>query len=559
MKDVKILAGNIFANVEDRVITGLLIPYGEVGETNAGRFTVEAGAFTLPADPSAFNLNLDHERDQNVGRMTRVWEQLPEGIFASWAVAQGEEGDAALADAVSPTGKRKALSAEFNATIKAGKLLAGKLFGSALVERGAFRSAQVLAALAADTPDAPADAPTEPAPLTVPDDGNLTVTTDKLPTQITTQTTDAETATVIETVFQPVDETNTEGNQTVTATATSFGTRRIQTPARNVQTIDPTKSFAAVMAAIATVKSGKDHDGSAEKFLYASGTSQAAVFAVLSDIKFDGANTVGTAINQLPQWLGELYGGRAFVRKFAPLFGHGDLTAGTIDGWHWTTKPEGSDYAFNKAAVPSNAPVAAPYTVGTHGFGGAHDHDRRFVDFPNEGYWTSYWRAMTESYEKWADGHVLTDVLAAATDVVADNPAGLTIGAGMSALIDGVAEVIDADATPSFAVMSSAMYKAALKTPENAILGYLSAALHLEEGTLTGENFTILGSSKITAGHVLVGAKEAATVYELPGVPIRADAIDLVKGGVDTGLFGYEGTVIHLADALVDVAPYVAP
>ena len=152
---VHIEGGHVLANLEERTLTARLIPFNEEGRTNVGRFMVEAGTVDISeavADPSIIGLNLDHVQWHGVGRATRVWEQ-PDGVYASWSVAKTPAGDAALADAVSPAGRRKRVSAEFGPVmIRAAKLVAGhaRLWGSALVEQGAFPSAMVLAT---DTPD----------------------------------------------------------------------------------------------------------------------------------------------------------------------------------------------------------------------------------------------------------------------------------------------------------------------------------------------------------------------------------------------------------------------
>lgn len=112
--------GEVLANLDERTVTGLLVPFNELGHTNAGRFMVEAGALALPSDPAVISLNLDHDRSQNIGRASRVWEE-PVGIMATFAIANTPEGDAYLADVASATPKRKCLSGEFHTAIKAGK------------------------------------------------------------------------------------------------------------------------------------------------------------------------------------------------------------------------------------------------------------------------------------------------------------------------------------------------------------------------------------------------------------------------------------------------------
>lgn len=522
MTEIQIEAGDILASAEERTVTGLLLPFGEVGNTNVGKFMVEAGSVEIPSDPSVIGLNTDHARDQTVGRATALRVQ-PRGVFATFKFADTPEGDAALADALALNGKRRKLSAEFGpAVIRGGKLVSARLFGAALVEKGAYPSAAVLAADVGDDPETP----TAPVVETPPASEPAAITSPKEEAPV------APAAVVPDAIVPP--------KPTAPAVLASAG-----------------PSIRQVMAAYHAIATGQDDGSAAALLATAGGVSSGQVFAALNDIKY--RTGVGAAINQVPQWLGELYGGRAFARRFAPLFNHADLTAKTVAGWKWTTKPAGGDWAGDKAVVPTNTPVAAPYTEDADSWAMGHDHAREYRDFPSPEYWESYYRAGTESYEKWVDLKVLTEVTAAATDVVADNPAGLTIGAGMSALIDGLVEVIDNDATPTFAVLALALYKGALKTPQENILGYLNASLGLEAGTLNPGNFQILGSSAVTAGHVIVGAKEAVTVHELPGVPIRVEALDMVKGGIDTGMFGYELTAIHKADAIIDVAPYVAP
>ena len=121
---------------------------------------------------------------------------------------------------------------------------------------------------------------------------------------------------------------------------------------------------------------------------------------------------------------------------------------------------------------------------------------------------------------------------------------------GLALIVKGALKVLEGtDTMPTFAVIGTALYESILYTPQNLVLTYLNAALGLEEGTLS--TFRILPSASASlTGKALVGAKDAMTFYELPGSPIRAEAIDMVNGGVDGGLFGYYTTIVHDADGL---------
>ena len=86
------------------------------------------------------------------------------------------------------------------------------------------------------------------------------------------------------------------------------------------------------------------------------------------------------------------------------------------------------------------------------------------------------------------------------------------------------------------------------------VLGYLTASMGLESGDLGG--FRIMPGA-VGTGLVLVGAKEARTIYELPGVPIRVEGIDPHHGAIDPALFGYMAQITNNAAALalVDTDP----
>jgi hypothetical protein len=145
-----------------------------------------------------------------------------------------------------------------------------------------------------------------------------------------------------------------------------------------------------------------------------SGPAEQNLFAALNDVKI--STGVGAAILQ-PQWIGELYKERSYQRKYASLFNHADLTSLTMSGFKWTTKPAGGTWSGDKATVPTNTPATAPVTDTASRFAGGHDIAREFKDFNVEGFFESYYAAMTDSYEQWIDQTiVLTEVLADSRD-----------------------------------------------------------------------------------------------------------------------------------------------
>lgn len=563
MTDVLIEAGTLQASADTREISGVLVPFGVQGNTNLGKFTVEAGALTLPKDPSVVTLNVQHDHESPVGRATLLAEKA-DGIHATFRFADTEDGDQALNDFRS--GSRTNLSVEAKGIVlRAGKALAGRIFGAAVVQAGAFPGATLLAADAGEMPE-------DVEPITPDEQDALT----------TEETSVDEAGNAVKTVTTKKTETGADGTVTETTTTTTVAVTPPEQPEEN-----PTEEGAdmpnAVVpgtlaaAAPAEKKGLTKHQAFAlmaakgsgtlrDQTLLASltdamGTPEHSLFAALNDVKFDGTGGLTNNI-ALPQWIGEIWDGQEYRQKFVPLFAHADLSSLKFRGYKWNVKPKGGSWAGNKSEVPSNAPSLKPVEGTAERFAGAHDIAREFQDlraFGDFSFFESYYKAMAESYAEWVDEEiVLAEVLAGATAIEADNPAGLTIGAGLSAIIDGASEVISANATPSFALVETSLWKSIAKIPSDSTLGYLNASLRLtgEEGQL--DSFVIQPTDKLAAGQVLVGAREAVTVFELPGAPVRVDALDVAHGGIDAGLYGYAGAMVNKADALQLVSAYTA-
>ncbi|MFL6094567.1 MAG: hypothetical protein ACJ71Y_03885, partial [Blastococcus sp.] len=273
------------------------------------------------------------------------------------------------------------------------------------------------------------------------------------------------------------------------------------------------------------------------------------LFAALSDIT-PGAGSVDD-ITQVAQWLGEVWDGRIYQQRYVPLLDHKDLTTMQVKGYKWVTKPGVAPYAGEKAAVPSGPATTEPYVLDAFRIAGAHDIDRIFRDFNVEEFWTSYWAAMAESYARQADSAAINLLLDDAPYVAPGaTPAGVAKAA--TYIVDGAVAIIDT-ALPTFAIVSKDLYRDLLLTRSEDVLAYLNMALGLEAGTVS--SFSIVpGDATVPADTVIVGAKPAATIYELPGSPIRVEALNIANGGIDCGLFGYMAAGLNDDNALALVS-----
>lgn len=526
---IQIDAGTLTASAEDRTVTGLLLPYGEECRSNLGRFTFDAGAVSIPTDHAGMSLNVEHARENVIGQPTSL-KETPEGVVATFAIAKTPEGDAALEDIQS--GKRKHLSAEVaNVIIRAGKGIGGRLFAAALVEQPAFPSATLLAALDTEFPEAD-----ETSALTPDDSGDIAIDATETPETVTVTVSDSTTTYTPETKEEDA-EMALPNTLTAAASATPrpLSITELNTLyARRAQGFLSDSDFESAI---------KDENGK-------------TLFGALSDVRYDGTGGIAGTLSGpgIPQWLGEIWNATVYRQQVLPLFAHRDLTSLTFSGFRWTQKPAGGTWAGNKADVNSNTLTVAPVSGSAVRYSIGHDIAREFVDFPVDGFFESYAAAVSEDYARWADTQVTTAAIAGASALAGDalttlpGAAGGTIGSAMSAIIDGAVAVSLTGTLPNFALVAPALYKQMLKTPSNNILGYLSAALGLAEGDLGG--FVIRPSAAVATGKVLVGAREAVTVLELPGAPVRIDALDLARGGVDKAAFGYLAVNVNDNNAL---------
>lgn len=174
------------ADLEKRTISGLVVPYGAVGNTSWGPTVVKAGAIT-PADRVAYLIA--HDSDRPVGRMI-AHEDTTDGLYATFKIAATAAGDDALLEA--SEGVRDGLSIgmqvdkyEIDADTDVITITAGTWYETSQVTFPAFSQARVekVAASEPDTPQTPeadpaADTHKEPtvednvsasAPVTTPD------------------------------------------------------------------------------------------------------------------------------------------------------------------------------------------------------------------------------------------------------------------------------------------------------------------------------------------------------------------------------------------------------
>lgn len=494
-----------------REFFGPVVPFNVPGNTSAGRLRFRPGSLRLPADLTRVKLVYGHDKPPRPIAYAHAADEQPTELVMRFTAGTIPLAQQAYVECKEHL--RDGFSVELgDLTVRNGWVEDAELVQVALLPDPAFTTARAL--VASDHPDQGGQPADDPDQLTL---------TDPPPSDNrapASQNADDQAATA-----QPTGDTSMTA-PTLTAAAAPVGARPGAT--LTTEAPDPQAFFQALVAR---------HTGQ---------RMTPELEAALADVTYTANQFVAST-----QFEGELWSGVSYRRRFVPLIANRRLTSYKVQGWRWVTKPAVAAWAGNKTAVPSNAAVTEAVNVEASRLAGAHDVDRKFRDFGDTAFFESYYRAMTESYALLSDQAVVSALLAAAT-VTAGGPL-TTLAAGLTAAILDMPD----DAIPSFAIVGKDLLSDALAVTTQNAPAYLPLRIVLTGAT--GPEVSLDGSfpvypSSIANGTVLVAAREAMTYYELGEAPIRVEAVDMVKGGVDPGVFGYYATITNDATAIRKIA-----
>lgn len=560
MESVTIDAGTLEFSEDDLTATGLLVPFGVKCRSNLGEFEVGSGVFALPEDTTGAALNVEHKREDVVGGVAKAWEQ-PEGVMGTFKFARTAEGRAAFADAKS--GKRKHLSAEVaRVTIRDGKATGGRLFGAALVERPAFAGATLLAAEDTETIAVDQDVAAEGDPA------HLVIAAEVLPDDVTV-TADGASRTYTPEAEAPAEVTpeNKESTMTASAVAEQPVVAGAQVPATLLASAPPAApgevDLGSVFASIAAIKNGMGDTSDAETLL-----------AALTDIKYNttgGLTTAASGVLQ-PAWVGKLWQGRRYARKYIDLATHlyGGIQLGGRSGFTIDAGGElVQEWSGNKTDMPSGGATTATKKSSLKKYGWAADIAREWFDLEGGAdVIEAFLKLVVDSYARVTDRRALTDIIAAAGGAsnarlvdpgVYPSVAGHDYPVAMGMLIDVIEGVNDADDEPAFAVVNPTAWRQLLFTPKDLVPEYVSFQVRAGTGEGSADGKVIV--KKAPASYftgldpalpaIAGGAKGAIEFREHGETPIQIEALDIAKGGVDKATLGYLETFVVREESLV--------
>lgn len=589
-------ASTLTASKDDRTVTGVLVPYGEKGKTNLGMFSVPRGAFELPTDPAAITLNVEHAREAVIGHGVRLTDS-PEGVLLAAYVAKTPEGDQVL-DQIE-RGELGFFSAEVaGVAVENGQAVAGRLFGSALVKKPAFPSATLLASLVEDEDgntetvietETEAEGESE-ATTTVEkytdeitdEDGNTSLRETTTTTVVDGNTTTITTETV---VVEPEETTEEEENivSTLTASARRGATRPAQRQAIQV-TEHPKPDLSTLFAAMSEAKTTRTPE------------AMNTLLAALTEIKTNGSLSpaqTGVAGNKgaPDNWVGQLWDGREYDRRFINLFNHGtEITAQGKRGFtaHRGTKAapktrNDGTWAGNLTEI--NGATAHIVETGSnlHKWALAEAIAREFFDLPGgEVFLEAFFKLLVEDYAMWSDEKALSIALTRAGAVIApeehltDYPAQLQYPKAMQMVIQGARLLTSRKDAANFAIVNKAAYDELVYTPKDLVPEFITFDVATERngsadaGKIViveaydedAELFVNLDGDEVVDPDkpaVLVGAKHAIDFDELGSTPFTVDALEIARGGIDRAVHGYLQEFTRRTRSLALIGTAVTP
>jgi HK97 family phage major capsid protein len=495
--DGKILA----ADIPNRTITGMVVPFGVSGRTSAGEVVFEFGSFQQ-FKAEEIILNKEHSRTDPLGRGIAGSEQItPAGISMAFKIAPTTAGTDALIEAAE--GLRPAFSIEASAdeyTIDKGvmKVSAATLQQVAHVTNPAFKAALITDVAASEEEESDTPETTEAAA-----EENQKDTT------------------------MENENPEVEAAEEVTAPAVIQAAAPIRTAPRS-PIVDGTSYLEH------SIKAAMGNDDS-RQYVRAADESTTT-------------NTGLTLAPHLQEFISTTIDGRptidAITRGALPASGMSFTIPKLV------TPPTVAEVA--EEGDPFGTPMTSSFlTVNVEKYAGASRISWELIDRSSPAFLTELLREMSSAYAKATDLAVVSALLSGGTDATA-----------VAGTADGLQSFIATESAAAYAGSGNfARNLVANTTNWTAIMGYQdgsdrplynAAAPSNAPGAVNGTSIVgnVLGTNLFVDPHIGAGADEgmillapeAATWYESPVRQVRVDVIG--SGQIEVSVYGYGALAI---------------
>lgn len=526
-----------------RTVSGLVLPWDTPGLTSNGRLKVKAGAVTYPENLKQIKLLRDHSNTEGyspVGYATAA-EARDDGLHMSFRIGETADGNTALKDVAE--GIRDALSVELvDIATDGDTITAGRLTAVALVAIPAFATARVETTATADAKavvfnqndchlTAAARIPDDAGDAEVLDD--LDELDDKKHVPKVSITIDGNEMSFVEAVdylksLEAQAEAQRAANTTTAKEGTTMNDKPTTAAARAPRGLEvnekPALTFSQAIETIQHIRMG---------------TASAEMTAALADIKRSTNPTISA-----PEWVGKLWDGTEYKRKVVPTFTQKTISRMKAHGWRWIKKPVVEDYKGDKTDIPTGTVSTEAVEAEVKRMAAGHDIDRAYFDFKENEFLQAFFEARVNDYA------LKTDIKAAEFAVAeAAKGTALTTGAEPD-LLHAAARarmVVEqrVHVSPDTYLISPNSMFGLFKITQ------LDNPAYLDLLGVSPNKFVV--TDHVPDNKLIAYPKSALTWFELPGSPIRVDAENIAKGGVDSAVFGYWAALASYPDAVVEV------
>lgn len=244
-------------------------------------------------------------------------------------------------------------------------------------------------------------------------------------------------------------------------------------------------------------------------------------------------------------WMGEVWQAANTGRPWIEALGTPkQLTTMELRGWAWDVRPKVGKYSGNKADVPTNKPKTKPVTGSAERWAGGWDIDRIFFDLGSPDFLTSFWTAAAAEYDVSSNEDIATKMLLAATDKG-------TSASALAAIAAIATDLRQVGATVSQIFLAEDVFEEYGNLKQSEVPFWLANAtgVSLANAEATVADLRIEADGQLDAGAVIGFDRRAADVHEK--TPIKLQAQDIARGGVDLGFFSYGGLVVNDPRAIV--------
>lgn len=277
-----------------------------------------------------------------------------------------------------------------------------------------------------------------------------------------------------------------------------------------------------------------------------------SINAALSDVTLAvGVGNVGPAYR--PAYQKELVDIVSHGSPLVDAVRQGDLQRGDYPNVYfnrWTQTPQVALQSAEKVPINSTAVEIAQTGVPVQTWATGNDLSQQLLDFGSPSFVEDYIRAAGVDYADTINTYAATALLAAATNVPT------VVGDTFVAVVGKLVSALNPALVPAgglFLAVSWDVWAGLIGVTQNNGPAFWSGSVSFGSMLPTAElgGLSVFYSPGLPARTYLLGLRNAATWYDLPGTPFSLRAINVGQLGLDVAVYGYGALGVQYPGALV--------